>query len=104
MDVEPHGTLYSWTVVGHATLPGFESPYAVVLVELTAPVGVRLLGSYDGELADLKIGQPLTARPVQVTDEVHLLSWSHPETSKNPDDTDGAVATDDHDTEVGEYQ
>lgn len=42
---EPRGTLQTWTVVGHPTVPGFATvPYVVGIVELTALPGVRLTG------------------------------------------------------------
>ncbi|WP_425606990.1 Zn-ribbon domain-containing OB-fold protein [Ornithinimicrobium faecis] len=100
VDVAPQGFLYSWTVVGHATLPGFEPPYAVVLGELEVPAGVRLLGSYKGDLTHLRVGLPLVARPMQVTEEVYLLNW----TLAGTNDTDDVVATEQHDKEVGEHQ
>lgn len=52
------GTLFTWTVVEHPVHPGYPAPYTVVLVELDAPTGVRLVGSIDGR-AELEIGMPM---------------------------------------------
>lgn len=43
--VAPFGTIYSWTVIHRSLTPGFQPPYAVVLVELSAAPGVRLIGN-----------------------------------------------------------
>lgn len=50
VDVEPKGTIYSWTRIWQATQPALAGaiPYLVVLVELDAAPGVRLIGNLLG--------------------------------------------------------
>ncbi|WP_162606382.1 Zn-ribbon domain-containing OB-fold protein [Jiangella asiatica] len=59
----PSGTLFSWTVVGRATAPGYrEVPYTVGIIALDdAPV--RLMGTVVGvEPDDIAMDMPLSAR------------------------------------------
>ncbi len=75
--ITPTGTLYSWTTVGRAMLPGFESevPYTVVVVAADDEPAIRFVGRLaDGEPVP-KIGAPLVARFTPV-DEVTLVYWS----------------------------
>lgn len=60
-DVAPHGSVYAYTVVFHATHRAFADrvPYAVGLVEL--PVGVRLLAGLRVTPERLRVGLPVTA-------------------------------------------
>jgi len=64
-DVRPNGRLYSWTRTWYPFVPARaeDLPYVVVLVELPAAGGVRLLGVYDGEAkGDLVIGAAMRGR------------------------------------------
>ncbi|MBX6378916.1 MAG: Zn-ribbon domain-containing OB-fold protein [Clostridia bacterium] len=76
--VTPRGTLYSWTVTHRAMLPAFagDVPYAIVIVELDEPRGVRLLGNaVDCDPSELRLGMPMEAVFQDVTDEVTLVHW-----------------------------
>jgi uncharacterized protein len=75
------GRLYSWTTIGRAMLPGFESevPYTVVIVAAEADPRIRFVGRLDPaheppahELPG--IGDPLVAVFVPVEDVV-LVYW-----------------------------
>ncbi|MFC0534039.1 Zn-ribbon domain-containing OB-fold protein [Phytohabitans kaempferiae] len=75
---EPAGTLYTFTVVGHATVPGYtDLPYAVAIVELADAPGVRVIGSVDGDPDPLRIGMPMRAvfRPAGEDGEIVVLCW-----------------------------
>lgn len=73
--IPARGTVYSWTVVGHRTLPGFEPPYAVVLVETEA--SVRLLGGFAADSTELRVGLPVTAVfHESATPGTTLLTWA----------------------------
>ncbi|WP_261566552.1 Zn-ribbon domain-containing OB-fold protein [Frankia gtarii] len=74
-EIEPVGTLASWTVVRAALHPAFPPPYTIVLVELDAAPGARLIGYLDGA-PDLAMGQPMRATFQQVRDQVTLVQWS----------------------------
>ncbi len=54
-----HGRIHSWTVAHHAFHPAFKraTPYALVTVELDD--GVRMNAPWRGELATLKLEQPV---------------------------------------------
>jgi uncharacterized OB-fold protein len=50
VDIEPKGRIYSWTRIWQAAQPALAqaAPYLVVLVELDAAPGVRLIGNLIG--------------------------------------------------------
>ncbi|MFG1627200.1 Zn-ribbon domain-containing OB-fold protein [Kribbella sp. NPDC049227] len=82
---EARGTLHTWTVVGHPSVPGFaEVPYAVGIVELTAVPGIRLTGGIAGAPDDLWIGMPLTAVFDRVGGDPGLtvVRWQVPDPSE----------------------
>jgi uncharacterized OB-fold protein len=57
--VSGRGRLHSFTIT-HKELPGFTSPFAVVLVELEEQQGLRLVSNLvDVEPKDIKIGMPV---------------------------------------------
>lgn len=60
-EVSGRGRLYSWTVVGRAVVPGFETvPYTVAVGQLDDEPGIRLLATLDNSgSAVLRIGRPL---------------------------------------------
>jgi len=67
------GTVYSYTVVRHATHAALAGrvPYVIALVELTE--GPRLVTGITGcDPADVRAGMPVRVRFEQVTDEVSL--------------------------------
>jgi uncharacterized OB-fold protein len=70
------GRLYSWTTIGRAMLPGFESevPYTVVIVEAEADPRIRFVGRLDPAHELPAIGDPLVAVFVPVEDVV-LVYW-----------------------------
>ena len=64
IECEGSGTLHSYTVHHHPPLPSFETPHAVVLVNMRE--GFRLLGSLRQEdISKLKIDMPLKAEIIK---------------------------------------
>jgi uncharacterized OB-fold protein len=58
--VSGRGTVRSWTVVRQALLPGFETPYTLVDVELDDADNVRLIGQLVGAAtSDLRLDAPV---------------------------------------------
>lgn len=77
-ELAPAGELYTFTVVGHATAPGFDDlPYAVAIVELSQAPGVRMVGSIDGDPDVLRIGMSMRGvfQPAGKHGEITLLRW-----------------------------
>jgi uncharacterized OB-fold protein len=55
--VDGGGQVRSWTVVRQSFLPGFDVPFVLVDVELSAQRDLRLIGRLlDGPHADLRLG------------------------------------------------
>lgn len=78
--VEPAGTVYAWTRTWQAFAPEVRGhlPYVVVLVELPAAGGSRVLGVLEeGDGADVRIGQDVVGSfdPPEVPDGRPLLRW-----------------------------
>ena len=73
--VEPSGTVYSFSVITHQVHPDFDVPYTVVLVELDAPAGVRLIAHLPGR-PDVRIGQGVVASFVHFPDGVTMPNWA----------------------------
>jgi uncharacterized OB-fold protein len=77
--VSPKGEVFSWTVVHRSQTPGFETetPYAVVLVELSNARGVRMIGDLVNCAADkLKAGLAVEAVFTPSADgSVKLVNW-----------------------------
>jgi hypothetical protein len=72
--VSGRGRLFSWTVTHQAIDPAFETPYAVVVVELDE--GPRLVGSVAGiDPAALALDLPVQAELERVTETVTLLRF-----------------------------
>lgn len=71
------GHLFSWTVVWHTTLSGYqgEIPYVVALIELDdAPA--RLIGHIiNYPIEELKMGLPLKVVFKKITDDIVLPEW-----------------------------
>lgn len=58
--VSGRGTVYSFTVVHHAVVPGYDPPYVVVWVELEEQPGLRVLANLtDASAEDARIGLPV---------------------------------------------
>jgi uncharacterized OB-fold protein/acyl dehydratase len=65
------GKVYSFVIMHHPPIPGFEMPYAVGLIELEE--GVRLLSNIiDVPLDEIEIGMPVEATFVAVDEEMTL--------------------------------
>jgi uncharacterized protein len=73
-DVDGAGTAYSWTVIERATHPAYPVPYTVVLVNVTAAPGVRLVAHLPGR-HDISFGQPMEMFFEQIADDVVLPNW-----------------------------
>jgi uncharacterized protein len=58
--VDGSGSIRSWTVMRQSFLPGFDVPFVLVDVELSAQPEVRLIGRLvDGPDAPLRLGAPV---------------------------------------------
>lgn len=58
--VDGSGSIRSWTVMRQSFLPGFELPFVLVDVELSAQPDVRLIGRLvDGPDVPLRLGAPV---------------------------------------------
>jgi uncharacterized protein len=68
------GTLHSWTVVDHQVHPGYPVPYTIVLVDLDAAPGVRLVGDLPGS-PDLQPGMPMRISFDEPADGVVVPQW-----------------------------
>lgn len=64
VEVAPHGVIYSWTRVWHPVHPALKDagPYLIVIVELPAASGIRMLGNLLGDpLQEVRIGAEVEA-------------------------------------------
>lgn len=58
--VDGSGSVRSWTIVRRSFLPGFDVPFVLVDVELSAQADLRLIGRLvDGPGAQLHLGAPV---------------------------------------------
>ena len=76
--VAQRGRLYTWNICNQAMHPAFaeEVPFAIVIVELDEPRGIRFLGRLVGaDSGDLRADLPMEAVFDPVTDEVTLVNW-----------------------------
>ena len=65
------GTVYSYVVVHHPQVAGFDYPLPIAVVELEE--GTRLVGDVIGvDPADVHIGMPVVAEMVAVDDELTI--------------------------------
>jgi uncharacterized OB-fold protein len=65
------GTVYSFVVMHHPQIPGFDYPLPIAVVELEE--GTRLVGDLIGvDPADIRIGMPVVAEMVAVDDELTI--------------------------------
>ena len=77
--VAPEGRVYSWTRTHLPFIPALARllPYTV-LVELPQAGGIRILGMFTGDEAQLRIGAALTgqlANPSEETMGLHVMRW-----------------------------
>ena len=71
--VSGRGRIYSYSIVHVALAPGFDPPYAVVLVELDEQSDVRILTNLvDCPLDEVRIGMPVEVVYHDVTPETTL--------------------------------
>lgn len=71
-EVSGRGTVHSFTIT-HQAVPGFEPPFAVVLVELEEQPGLRLVSNLTGvEPGDVRIGMPVEVMFQPVAEDVWL--------------------------------
>ena len=71
-EVSGRGTVHSFTVT-HFPLPGFDPPFAVVLVELEEQQGLRLVSNVvDVPPEDIEIGMPVEVTFEDVAEDVTL--------------------------------
>jgi len=70
--VSGRGVIHTYTV-NHTPLPGFDPPYAIVLVELEEQKGLRLVTNLLDVAADeITIGTPVEVEFQKVSDDVTL--------------------------------
>lgn len=80
-DVDPVGTVYSWTRTWYPFVAARaeDLPYIVVLAEIPAAGGARVLGVYAGDAADdLEVGDAVRgviAPPAELTFGLPSLTW-----------------------------
>lgn len=69
-EVSGAGTVFSFIVVRHQTIPGHPPPYVVALVELAEQPGLRFTGVLDADPATVEVGQAVRAviAPIDGTD------------------------------------
>lgn len=74
--VEPRGTLYSYTIVHRPPVPAFKAdvPYAVALVDI-AGTNARLLSNLRAPLASLRVGMPVQVAFEPADGEITLFSF-----------------------------
>jgi uncharacterized OB-fold protein len=71
-EVSGRGTVYTYTVT-HQAVPGYEPPFAVVIVELEEQEGLRLVSNLvDVEPDDVRIGMPVEVTFLPVDEDVVL--------------------------------
>jgi uncharacterized OB-fold protein len=75
--VDGSGRIRSWTVVRQSFLPGFDVPFVLVDVELSAQAEVRLIGRLvDGPAASLRIGLPVRLVFEDIAPDVALPAFT----------------------------
>lgn len=69
-EVSGQGSVFSFIVVRHQTVPGHTPPYVVALVELAEQPGLRFTGLLDADPGTVQIGQAVRAviAPIDGTD------------------------------------
>jgi uncharacterized OB-fold protein len=86
------GTVFSYVVVHHPQVPGFEYPLPIAVVELAE--GTRLVADLIGvDLADVHVGMPVVVDMVAVDDELTLPMFRPDPDAPAQAGVDGAGAT-----------
>ncbi len=67
-EVSGDGVIYSYTVVRQALVPGRIPPYVIGIIELEEQPGLRINAIIDVHPADVRIGQPVRMRIVELGD------------------------------------
>ncbi|MGV0872578.1 Zn-ribbon domain-containing OB-fold protein [Mycolicibacterium sp. XJ879] len=93
-DVQPTGSIYSWTVVHHTIHEAFPTPYTIVLVQLDEDPTIRFIGHLAGA-AEVSVGMPMRVRFDDIKAGVTLPQWEparaadaltdHRTKARNPD-------------------
>jgi hypothetical protein len=65
-EVTGPGTIFSFIVVRHQTVPGREPPYVVAIVEFPDQHGVRVTGVVQAAPEEVRIGMPVSPRMVKI--------------------------------------
>ncbi len=66
--VSGQGSIFSFIVVRHLSLPGLVPPYVVAIVELDEQQGLRMSGIVANEPDAIRVGARVTARIEQIGD------------------------------------
>ena len=72
-EVSGRGTVYSYIVVRQALVPGRIPPYVVALIELVEQSGLRINAVLDADPADVRIGQRVELRVVDLGDSGYRI-------------------------------
>ena len=72
-EVSGEGTVFSYIVVRQALVPGRVPPYVVALIELAEQPGLRINAVLDADPADVRIGQPVELRIVDLGDSGYRI-------------------------------
>jgi uncharacterized protein len=72
-EVSGDGTVFSYIVVRQALVPGRVPPYVVGLVELVEQPGLRINAVIDADPAEVRIGQRVQMRIVDLADSGYRI-------------------------------
>jgi uncharacterized OB-fold protein len=68
------GEIYSFVIHHHPPVYGFETPFAIALIELEE--GTRIVGNLQGiDCADVRVGMPVEVSFCRIDDEWTLPQW-----------------------------
>jgi hypothetical protein len=75
--VDGSGSVRSWTIMRQSFLPGFDVPFVLVDVELSAQPEVRLIGRLvDGPEAPLRLGAPVRLTFEDIAPDVSVPAFA----------------------------
>jgi hypothetical protein len=77
VDASGRGSVYSWIVVHHTTVPTAANllPYSVVLVALEDDPDILIPGQFDGDRTELCSDLAVVAEYRDVTEDVTVVHW-----------------------------